>query len=255
MRGDELKTPIDEKLPQAKRIVLRGYILGFDAAVRPAPIDAAKRRVFLLSPANMTGVRAQLLLRSDGQSSLAQRLRADGAPLGEVFSFISALYFRGKLAYAQAFANPPASLPSVLVITSSRGLLPPETVIRVADLLEMSLGRVEASDENYCGLLQRDARLLADNMEEDTEVVLLGSIATPKYVNPLTEIFGNQLVFPIAFAGRGDMSRGGLLLRSSRDRLPLEYRPVTTAIRSGPRPAKLLPLHDGPIRRKRKTKY
>ena len=45
------------------------------------------------------------------------------------------------------------------------------------------------------------------------EIVLLGSIASGKYVELLQPVFGNRLVFPPAFVGRGDMSRGGLLLR------------------------------------------
>ena len=58
--------------------------------------------VFLLSPANCGGTRAQLLLKSQ-TSPLTARLANGGAPLGEVFTFMSSLYFRGKLAYATRF--------------------------------------------------------------------------------------------------------------------------------------------------------
>src|SRR6185369_12503944 len=75
-------------------------------------------RIFLLSPANITGERAKLLLRESAGFPLAQRLQSQGAPLGEVFSFISGLYFRGKLAYASAHANPPPDIPGVV---DSRG--------------------------------------------------------------------------------------------------------------------------------------
>src|SRR5438132_10431681 len=53
-------------------------------------------RIFLLSPANISGERAKLLLRESAAFPLAQRLQSQGAPLGEVFSFISGLYFRGN---------------------------------------------------------------------------------------------------------------------------------------------------------------
>src|SRR5437660_153861 len=78
-------------------------------------------RVFLLSPANAAGKRAQLLLRDGAMFGLARRLKNGGLPLGEAFSFISGLYFRGKLAYASAFAAPPDSAPGVLVITACGG--------------------------------------------------------------------------------------------------------------------------------------
>lgn len=80
------------------------------------------KRVFLLSPASCSGERARLVLRGDARFDLALRLRSrDGAALGEVFSFLSGLYFRGKLAYANAFARPPDDMDGVLVITPSRG--------------------------------------------------------------------------------------------------------------------------------------
>jgi len=65
-------------------------------------------RVFLLSPANCGGVRAKMVVSPSAQFALAQQLRAaGGAQLGDVFSFVSGLYFRGKLAYARRFAAAP----------------------------------------------------------------------------------------------------------------------------------------------------
>ena len=62
-------------------------------------------RVFLLSPARSDGRRAKMLLNPRAEFSLAVRLREpDGAEIGEVFSFLSKLYFRGKLTYAREFA-------------------------------------------------------------------------------------------------------------------------------------------------------
>ena len=72
--------------------------------------------------------------------------------------------------------------------------------------------------------------------------VLLGSIATNKYVDPLTQVFGERLLFPKDFIGRGDMSRGGLMLRHAAAGQELEYIPVATAVRHGKRPPKLAPI-------------
>src|SRR5207245_1039115 len=79
------------------------------------------RRVFLLSPATSSGKRAEMLRNETAHFALAMQLRAPGgAPLGDLFAFLSGLYFRGKLAYARAFAEPSAAF----IITLSRGLLP-----------------------------------------------------------------------------------------------------------------------------------
>src|SRR5438093_7510572 len=88
------------------------------------------RRIFLLSPANCSGKRAGFLLRKTSRSPLAQRLRSgDGASIGEVFTFMSGLYFRGKMAYASAFADPPDGCAGAHVIVPGLGLCPPSTVI------------------------------------------------------------------------------------------------------------------------------
>ena len=203
---------------------------------------ATAKRVFLLSPANASGTRAHLLLGDGAAFPMAVRLRQDGLPLGEVFSFISGLYFRGKLAYAQAFARPPAGAPGVLIITACAGLLPSQQLITREDLRTISAGPVEAREPRYRIPLERDARILAEQTDANCEVVLLGSIATPKYVEPLLSIFGERLLFPAEFAGRGDMSRGGLMLRCVREGVPLTYVPVLGGERHGPRPAKLSQL-------------
>ena len=199
-------------------------------------------RVFLLSPANTTALRGQLLLSTDSQFELANRIRRQGAPLGEIFSFISSLYFRGKLAYAKAFGNSPPGVPPMLTLTTARGLLPPETTITLNDLMEMSGTPIDLSDRRYREPLLRDARALAAQLPPGSQVVLLGSVATGKYVDPLFEVFGPHLVFPEKFVGRGDMSRGGLMLRCAESRLELDYVPVASAIRRGTRPPKLSPL-------------
>ena len=201
-----------------------------------------RSRVFLLSPAKTSALRGQLLLDKDSQFELAHRIRRQGAPLGEVFSFISSLYFRGKLAYAKAFGNSPPGVPPMLTLTTSRGLLPPDTTITSNDLMEMSGVPIDLGDRRYCEPLLRDARTLAAQLPLGSKIVLLGSIATGKYVDPLLEVFGPHLVFPEKFVGRGDMSRGGLMLRCAESRLELDYVPVASAIRRGTRPPKLSPL-------------
>ena len=203
---------------------------------------AATSRVFLLSPANCGGVRAQLMLSPRAQFDIARQLQsAAGAPLGEVFTFLSGLYFRGKLGYATAFARPPRGVPGVLVITPTHGLLLPEQPATLDLLREFASVDVHASNARYRGPLERDARLLAERIPARGEIVLLGSVATGKYVDVLGAVFQNRLRFPAEFVGRGDMSRGGLLLRCVRERRELEYVPVAGASRHGPRPPRLAP--------------
>ena len=202
-------------------------------------MTAVSQRIFLLSPANTSAKRGQLLFNEPSQFDLARRLRREGALLGEIFTFISGLYFRGKLAYAQAFASPPDNVPGILVMTTSRGLLTPDTVLTLGELLEMSRVPIEEADSRYREPLCRDARALASRVGPDCKIVLLGSIASTKYVAPLLEIFGTQLLFPGEFVGRGDMSRGGLLLRCVQERMELQYASVASAELRGARPPKL----------------
>jgi len=180
-------------------------------------------RVFVLSPANCNGVRAQWLLRKNSRSDLAQRLRSPGAPLGEVFSFLSALYFRGKLAYAQAFCRPPFDCPGILIITPSAGLVPHDTLIRLPNLRRFARVPIHVNNQVYYSSLRRTAKKLASGSGPDCEVVLLGSLASRKYLEILSPIFGSRLVVPAEFVGRGDMSRGGLLLRYVRENRELNY--------------------------------
>jgi len=194
--------------------------------------------VFLLSPASCAGKRAQMLLNSR-TIPLAARLADGGALLGEVFTFMSSLYFRGKLAYANAFGAPPRGWPGALVIAPGRGLVPWDLRIRTPDLRAMAAVPVDAEEPSYRQPLVRDARALQRSLGTDGRAVLLGSVATEKYVDPLTEVFGDRLYFPAAFIGRGDMSRGGLLLRCARNGEPLECVPVQGAVRRGRRPPRL----------------
>jgi hypothetical protein len=200
-------------------------------------------RIFLLSPAHLGGKRADLLLGGRGRFALAERLGAGGtATLGEAFSFLSGLYFRGKLAYARRFARAPAGAEGVYVITSNRGLVPAEAPMTAADLRALAGTEIRADDPEYREPLHRTLASI-DPEPSVTEIVLLGSIATGKYVDVLLDRLGGRLLFPGDFVGRGDMSRGALLLRAAREGRELEYRPVGAARRRGPRPPPSSPRH------------
>jgi hypothetical protein len=205
-------------------------------------------RVFLISPASCNGGRAEILTNPRAQFDLARRLRKDGASLGEAFTFLSGLYFRGKLAYAQAFATPPPGIPGILVITSGGGLVPPERTITLKTLERYAGVPIDVGEKRYLKPLLRDALVVGEAAGPDCEFVLLGSIASAKYREPLGAVFGTRLRFPPAFLGRGDMSRGGLLLRCVDSGQELEYAPVNGSERHGPRPPRLGPRFPRPER-------
>jgi hypothetical protein len=171
------------------------------------------------------------LLSEKARFPLADRLRrAADVTLGEAFAFLSGLYFSGKLTYARRFTRPGPDSWRVQVITTNRGLVPVDTLITVQDLRDFGAVDIRTDDPRYRKPVERDAaRICASS---DPEVILLGSVATGKYVDVLLEFFGERLVFPTAFVGKGDMSRGSLLLRAVREEQELEYEPVATAIRS-----------------------
>ena len=179
---------------------------------------------------------------------LARQLQSPGgAVLGEVFSFVSGLYFRGKLAYARRFAQPadpadPVTAGGVLVITPNAGLRAADTRVTLTSFRTFAETMVDVRNPVYCRPLERAARTVTAAIGPDCGVVLLGSIASGKYVDLLLPIFGERLLFPPAFVGRGDMSRGGLMLRCVEAGMELEYTPVGGAVRHGQRPPKLPPL-------------
>jgi hypothetical protein len=197
-------------------------------------------RIFLLSPAYCGGQRSQWLLRPEPRFGLAHRLHSDeGLSLGELFSFLSGLYFRGKLTYSRAFERPPAGVPGTIVITPSRGLLPPEVPMHLEDLRDFSAIEIGPSEARFQNPFVKSVEDLAAHIPSECEVVLLGSIATTKYLDVLASNFHDWLRFPSAFAGRGDMSRGGLLLRCVTEQCELEYVSLANGMRHGPRPPKL----------------
>lgn len=205
-------------------------------------------RIFLLSPANCSGRRAQLVLSPNAQFAVARDLRSlSGATLGDVFSFVSGLYFRGKLAYARRFARPPDPVDpvmagGVLVITPNAGLRAVDTRVTVASFRAFADARIDIGNPGYRQPLERAAQNLRSVIGPQCEVVLLGSVASGKYVDLLLPIFGRQLLFPNHFVGRGDMSRGGLMLRCVAAGLELDYLPIEGSPRHGPRPPRLQPM-------------
>jgi hypothetical protein len=211
-------------------------------------------RVFLLSPANCNGRRAQQMLSPRAVFPLAAALRGpSGAPLGDVFAFVSGLYFRGKLTYARRFAvaaDPGSSVVGggVHVITPNAGLRSPDTRITEPVLRAFAEADVCVDNERYRRPFEASAQRLAGELGPEAEVVLLGSIASDKYVRVLLDVFGSRLLFPVEFVGRGDMSRGGLLLRKAAEGVELTYAPVAGATRRGARPPRLPPL--APLRQR-----
>jgi len=195
-------------------------------------------RIFLLSPAHCGGKRAQILLNDRATFPLAERLRSPpGVTLGEAFSFLSGLYFRGKLAYAERFARPPAGERGVQVITTDRGLLAADAPVVSQDLRAFGTVDINQAHPGYREPFARDLARFSHYPEAD--VVLLGSVATGKYVDVLLEFIGERLLFPRDFVGRGDMSRGALLLQAVRAGAELTYEPVAGAIRRGRRAARV----------------
>lgn len=189
--------------------------------------------IFLLSPAHCGGKRAALLTRDEAAFDLAVRFRSQhGAPLGEVFSFLSGLYFRGKLAYAERFARPASAGPGTFVITSSRGILPPRIPMTPALLEEFAATPIDLREPRYVEPFVASVADLEGALPQESRFVLLGSVASSKYVHPLLDLLGERLLFPPEFAGMGDMQRGSLLLRAAAEDAELEYRPVAGALLS-----------------------
>jgi hypothetical protein len=193
--------------------------------------------VFLLSPAYCGGRRAKSILNPKSSHGVAARLEAGTLTLADAFTFCSGLYFRGKIAYATAFAPD-----ETFVITPTRGLLPPGVLVSADLLREFAAVDISEDDARYRTPLERDLRALTARLDPDARIVLLGSIATGKYVDVLTKSLGARLHFPPSFIGRGDMSRGGLLLRHAASGVELEYAVLDPAVkRTGARPPKLDP--------------
>jgi hypothetical protein len=160
--------------------------------------------------------------------------------IGEVYTSISSLYFRGKLAYARRYARVPHDV-GVRVITSDRGLVAADAPITLNDLSRMAGAAIDEREPAYRRRLTESAAELVERVEDDCLVVLLGSLATRKYLDPLHDALGDRLRVPKDFIGLGDMSRGGLLLRAIAEGRELEYVAA--------------PMHRGPATVKRRVRH
>lgn len=183
-------------------------------------------RLFLLSPASLNGIRARQLTSPRASFDAALRYRSpEGVPVCDAFAFMSALYFRGKIAYARAFAVPSPAVggDGIYVITPGFGLVSQDWALTEERLKKMRRTAIDVTSRNYVRPLREHARALAAVLEPEAEIVLLGSVATGKYVDVLLPVFGGRLRFPSSFAGLGDMARGGLMLRAARAGRELDY--------------------------------
>lgn len=180
-------------------------------------------RIFLLSPARFGGPRSAMLLRPEADFDVAVRLRNGVATLAEVYSFISGLYFRGKVAYSTAFGAPPPGIESAVIIAPGYGLLSPQTLMTPDRVREIGTIPVDEKHPPFREPLVAAAHELLKRTSDECQFVLLGSIATNKYTEPLLQVLGERLFFPQEFLGRGDMSRGSLMLRSAREGRELPY--------------------------------
>lgn len=178
-------------------------------------------KLFLISPANLSGLRAKQLASPRARFDAAVRYRSEeGVPIADAFAFMSALYFRGKIAYARHFADPPDG---IFVITSGYGLVPPDWRLNEERMKRMQKIDVDVAARSYTKPLREHAKQLVSMLAPDAQVILLGSVATGKYVDVLRPILDPWLRFPKVFAGLGDMARGGLMLRAVRADRELEY--------------------------------
>jgi hypothetical protein len=202
--------------------------------------DIVPSRIFLLSPASMSGLRAKQLMSPRAGFDAAVRYRSpEGVMIAEAFAFMSALYFRGKIAYSLHFGG----AENTHVIAPGFGLVPPTWMITEERMKKMSRTDVDMRDRTYVKTMRQTSLDLAKSLDPDTLVVLLGSVATGKYVDILLPIFGDRLRFPAAFAGLGDMSRGGLMLRAVRANRELEYTTLDAPRHRGPGGSGKMPLH------------
>jgi hypothetical protein len=186
-------------------------------------------RIFLLSPASTEGLRAAQLTSPRARFGAAERYRSpEGVTVAEAFTFMSSLYFRGKIAYARHFAAPPPELAvggpedGILVIAPGFGLVPPGWRITAEEMKKLRRTPVDLKSRAYSQPMKEHVTQLRD-LAPSAWVVLLGSVATGKYVDLLLPTLGDRLLFPRDFAGAGDMKRGGMMLRAVREDRELAY--------------------------------
>ncbi|MDQ6830305.1 MAG: hypothetical protein M3081_15720 [Gemmatimonadota bacterium] len=174
-----------------------------------------------------------MLLEEPPRTPVAKRLRGEGMPIGAVFRHLSGLYFNGKLAYARAFARPPAHNEGVYILTLTDGLMTPDTLITAADLARFA--KAEMGNDAGRAELTRAVLELGEAMGDACDIVFLGSVATDKYTRMLEPALRERLLFPRELISRGQLARGALLLKCVLGELELDYEPLS-ALRAEPRP-------------------
>src|SRR4029077_8218457 len=102
----------------------------------------------------------------------------DGAPLGDLFAYMSGLYFRGKLAYARRVARPaepdnPVVGSAIHIITANAGLRSPDTLVTRAAVQAFGKGDIDAGNAQYRRPLEASARALLAEVGTDCEGILL----------------------------------------------------------------------------------
>ena len=122
---------------------------------------------------------------------------------------MSGLYFRGKITYARKFGR-------AFVITPDQGLIPAETTITSQVLIRFADAEIDLGNPGYRTPLEQTARALADEAGARCAV----RAARQRRVGEICP--GAERRFSVrgssfrrTFVGRGDMSRGGLLLRAA----------------------------------------
>lgn len=185
--------------------------------------------IFLLSPANVNGRRAEHFTRKGASGALALGYQAGELAIDEAFAYISALYFRGKVAYAREFGSGRGEVSGAQIIVPGFGLVPFGWVLDAERMKKLRRTSVDAATPAYRKPLERSVRALASELRGDDRVVLLGSLATGKYLDVLVPLLGERLMYPALFAGTGDMRRGALMLRAAAARAELAYEPVVAA--------------------------
>jgi hypothetical protein len=169
-----------------------------------------------------------MLMNPEASFALARELKEpEGAVLADVFSFVSGLYFRGKASYARTFARARGGLPAAYVLTAGGGICQLDERVTLTRMRRWQTVKVSEKNPHFTAPLMRHASELRDAHGGDARFVLLGSVASKKYVEPLLDVLGEQLLYPKDFAGLGDMSRGSLLLRAVREGRELVYVPLT----------------------------
>lgn len=193
----------------------------------------ARPRIFLLSPATAHGARARGLIAPEPRSPTARQLASAGMRLGDVFTYLSGLYFNGKLTYARRYATPPASLggEGIYIITMTDGILTPDHRVCVDDLRRYAAAERQTDEGRHA--FEVSARALAMTIGPRCDVVFMGSVASGKYTDIIEPAFGERLLFPLELVGRGQLSRGALLFRCVKEDRELEYALMSELVDRG----------------------